>query len=71
MKEIAKIFVLIGIIFVTTGFLLYHNIKVPFFGKLPGDIVIKREHVTFYFPLTTCILLSLILSVIFLFFTRK
>lgn len=36
--------------------------SIPWLGKLPGDIVIEREHVRFYFPLTTCILLSLLLS---------
>ncbi len=34
-------------------------------GRLPGDIVIEREHVTFYFPLVTCLLLSLLLSLVF------
>lgn len=38
--------------------------KIPFFGKLPGDIRIERKNFVFYFPLTTSILLSLILTII-------
>jgi len=68
---LGKFFILIGIILVGVGglFLLAH--KFPFIGKLPGDILIKKEHFCFYFPLTTCILISLILSIIFWLFSRR
>ncbi len=52
------------------GVLLLFSDKIPWLGRLPGDISIKRENFTFYFPLTTCILLSLLLSLIFSFFRK-
>ncbi len=45
--------------------------KVPGIGKLPGDILVKKENFTFYFPLTTSIVLSLILSLIFYLFNKR
>ncbi len=45
--------------------------KIPGVGKLPGDIFIKKENFSFYFPLTTCILLSIILSAIMYFLGKK
>lgn len=59
----AKLFIAIGIIVVIVGVLMLLNIKIPF-GKLPGDIVIKKENFTFAFPIVTCIIASLILSFI-------
>lgn len=57
----AKLFIAIGIIAVIVGVLMLLNIKIPF-GKLPGDIVIKKENFTFAFPIVTCIIASIILS---------
>ncbi len=45
--------------------------KIPGAGKLPGDILIKKENFTFYFPLTTCLLASAILSLILFLWQRK
>jgi hypothetical protein len=56
-----KMLMIIGGIILITGFLMQF-IKI---GKLPGDIVIKKENTTFYFPLMTSILLSVILSLVF------
>ena len=54
-------------------FLLLGNLsgKVPWIGRLPGDIYIQRGNWSFYFPLATSILLSVILTLIFSFFTRR
>ena len=60
----AKFFIVIGIIFIIIGILFLLNIKIPF-GKLPGDIVIKKENFTFAFPLMTSIIASVVLSFIF------
>ncbi len=57
----AKLFIAIGIIAVIVGVLMLLNIKIPF-GKLPGDIVIKKENFTFAFPIVTCIIASIVLS---------
>lgn len=57
----AKLLIAVGIITVIVGLLMLLNIKIPF-GKLPGDIVIKKENFTFAFPIVTCIIASIILS---------
>ena len=59
----AKLLIAVGIIAVIIGILMLLNIKLPF-GKLPGDIVIKKENFPFAFPIVTCIIASLILSFI-------
>ncbi|MDD5529454.1 MAG: DUF2905 domain-containing protein [bacterium] len=64
MLSISKIFILLGSIFIICGTLLFIFTK---FGleKLPGDIKIQHNNFTFYFPIVTCILLSVVLSLIF------
>ena len=57
----AKIIIILGIVLVAIGVVLLFIEKIPFLGKLPGDILIKKEHFTFYFPLTTSIIISLVL----------
>jgi Protein of unknown function (DUF2905) len=63
---VPKLLMIIGGIILIIGFLMQF-IKI---GKLPGDIVIKKENTTFYFPLMTSILLSVILSLVFYFIGR-
>ena len=57
----AKLLIAVGIIVVIVGVLMLLNIKIPF-GKLPGDIVIKKENFTFAFGVVTCIIASIVLS---------
>lgn len=59
----AKLLIAVGIIAVIIGILTLLNIKLPL-GKLPGDIVIKKENFTFAFPIVTCIIASIVLSFI-------
>lgn len=70
-ESFGKILIVIGIGFVALGglFLLFKH--VPFFGKLPGDILIEKKNFTFYFPLGTSIFLSILLSLILYFFFRR
>jgi hypothetical protein len=70
MSDLARILIVFGVILVAVGLALLLVPKIPGLGKLPGDIVIKRENFSFYFPLGTCILISLILSLIFWLFRR-
>lgn len=56
---------MIGLVILALGILLQLVGKVPGLGRLPGDIVIKRDGFVFYFPLATSILISIILSLIF------
>lgn len=64
MTEIGKILLIAGGIIVVVGLLLTFSNHIPFLGKLPGDIVIKKENFTFYFPLVTFLVLSIVLTVI-------
>jgi len=60
----AKIFIFIGVVFILIGLLLYFFKDFPLF-HLPGDIVIKKENFVFYFPITSSIIISVVLSFIF------
>lgn len=64
MAPIGKMLVMLGGIIVAAGVLLLVFDKIPYIGKLPGDISIKKDNFQFYFPLTTSILLSIVLSLI-------
>ncbi|OGX27728.1 MAG: hypothetical protein A2787_07545 [Omnitrophica WOR_2 bacterium RIFCSPHIGHO2_01_FULL_48_9] len=71
MGDFAKILIFFGIVLIVVGGVLLLLGKIPGFGKLPGDILIKRENFTFYFPLTTSILISIIISLVLFFFNRR
>ncbi|TCT27107.1 DUF2905 family protein [Melghiribacillus thermohalophilus] len=64
MMEFGKLFILLGIVFIVIG-LVWSLI-----GKLPGDFVFKKGNVTFYFPIMTSIVISIVLSLIFYFISR-
>lgn len=65
-QQTAKIFIVIGAVVIAIGLLFYFfGNKLSWLGKLPGDIRIEKENFSFYFPLTTCILLSLLVTLIF------
>ncbi len=64
MGETAKILIMLGAVLIAIGLALLLFSKTPFPGRLPGDFVIKREHFTFYFPLATGIIISIIVSLI-------
>jgi len=64
MGETAKIIIVIGVVLVIVGLVMLFLQKAPFPGKLPGDIVIKKENFTFYFPFATSIIISIIVSLI-------
>ena len=65
----ARFLVVLGLILLLAG-LLWPYLSQIGMGRLPGDIVIKRENVTVYFPLMTCLLISLLFSAIFWIFNR-
>jgi hypothetical protein len=62
-----RILILFGIILVAAGILFIFSDKIPWLGRLPGDICIRRQNTVFYFPLGTSILISVILSIILFF----
>ena len=60
---IQKILIIIGVLFILVG-LLYPFLRDIGLGRLPGDFVIKKENSSFYFPIVTCIVVSVIISLI-------
>ena len=70
MPELGKFLVIIGIAIVVLGIILWSGIGAGFLGKLPGDIRIERGSSVFYFPIVTCIIISIVLSLIFSLFRR-
>jgi len=64
-QHIGKFLILLGLLISAIGGLLLLSGKVPWIGRLPDDILIQKKNFTFYFPLATSILLSLILTLLF------
>jgi len=71
LQEIGKTLIIFGIILIVAGIILTFFQRVPFLGRLPGDILLQKKNFTFYFPLATSILLSIIISLIIRLFSRK
>jgi hypothetical protein len=70
MSGLGKTLILIGVVLVVVGALFSLAGKLPWLGQLPGDITIQRERFSFYFPLTTCIVISVVISLV-LYFLRR
>jgi len=71
LRELGSALLLLGGLLVLSGAFFYFGGKLPFrLGRLPGDIVHRGEHTTFYFPVVTCLLLSAALSLLFWLFSH-
>ena len=70
MAGLGKTLIYLGLLLVAVGLVLSLAGKLPWLGHLPGDISIERERFSFYFPLATCILISVIVSLVLYFFRR-
>lgn len=70
MAGLGKSLIILGIIIFAFGIIIVFVGKIPWLGRLPGDIHIKRDNFIFYFPLVTCILLSVLISLIFWLFKK-
>ncbi|GBD25014.1 hypothetical protein HRbin30_00328 [bacterium HR30] len=70
MSELGRFLIVVGIVLVGLGLLLSLAGKVPWLGRLPGDIYYKTDHVTIYFPLMTSIVISLVLTLLLYLFRR-
>jgi hypothetical protein len=66
-----KLLILVGIILIVIGAAVVVVDRVPWLGRLPGDIYIERRHFTFFFPITTSILVSAILSLLLYIVSRR
>jgi hypothetical protein len=70
-QHIGKFLIIMGVVIAAIGGLLMFSGKIPWLGRLPGDIVIQRKNFTFYFPLATSILISILLTIIFWIIGRR
>ncbi len=70
MPAIGKMFIVLGIILIVVGIAFLFGDKIPYIGKLPGDIYIKKERFSFYFPITTSIIISITLTILFSIFRK-
>lgn len=71
MDSFAKLLIVFGVILAAVGGLMLFIGNVPYIGRLPGDIFVQRKNFSFYFPLTTSILLSIVLTLLFSLFSRR
>ena len=67
---LGKMLILLGVFIILMGLLLLLGEKIPWIGRLPGDIIIRKKNFTFYFPLATSILISIILTLLFMLFRK-
>ena len=71
MSDMAKVLIIVGIALIMSGLFLHMFGKIPWIGRLPGDILIKKENFTLYIPITTCLLISAMVSLLFILWNRK
>ena len=71
LRDLGRTLLILGGLLALAGALFYFGSKLPFrLGRLPGDIVHRGEHTTFYFPIVTCLVLSLALSILLWLFSH-
>ncbi|MGI8783286.1 MAG: DUF2905 family protein [Acidobacteriota bacterium] len=70
MIEIGKLLIISGIVLLVAGAVFYFGGSLLGLGRLPGDLAFRRGNFSFYFPIVTCLLLSLLLSLLFYLFRR-
>jgi len=64
MESLGKILLIVGGIIIILGLILVFSNHIPFIGKLPGDIFVKKDGFSFYFPIVTLLILSILITVI-------
>jgi Protein of unknown function (DUF2905) len=70
-QEFGRGLILLGVLLIVIGGLFLLAGRIPWLGRLPGDIVVERRNFSFYFPLATSVILSVVLSLLFWLFTRR
>lgn len=71
LQQIGRLLVFAGLVCAAVGALIFFAGKIPGLGRLPGDIIVQRKNFTFYFPLATSILISLVLTLLFWLLGRR
>jgi hypothetical protein len=71
LRELGRALLFLGVLIAIVGAFLYFHGRLPFrLGRLPGDIVHRGEHTTLYFPIVTCLVVSVVLSFLFWLFSQ-
>ena len=70
LTDLGKILILFGVLLAVVGVVLHFAGRIPWLGRLPGDILIRRDNFTFYFPLATSVVVSAVLSLLLYLFRR-
>jgi formate hydrogenlyase subunit 3/multisubunit Na+/H+ antiporter MnhD subunit len=70
MPEIGRTLIILGIVIIVLGVLFTFGGKIPWLGHLPGDLHLERGRFSFYFPITTCIVISVVISLVLYLFRR-
>jgi hypothetical protein len=70
MRDLGKMLMIIGAVALVLGAVLWSGMAPKWLGRLPGDIRIEREHSAFYFPIVTCVIISIVLSLLLSIFRR-
>lgn len=70
-SSLGKMLIVIGVVIVLVGVVLIYGAKIPWIGRLPGDFSYKGKNFTFYFPLGTSILISIVLTLILWLISRR
>ena len=65
-----RVLIVIGLVIAGIGFVMVFAGKIPWLGRLPGDITLRRDNFTFYFPIVTCLVISVLLSLLFWLFRK-
>jgi hypothetical protein len=71
MSDLGRVLVIFGLVVVVAGLVMMFADKIPFLGRLPGDIVVRRKNFTLYLPIVTMLLVSVVLTILLNVFTRK
>ncbi len=69
--SLGKTLMIFGAVLLVVGAVLYLGGKLPWLGRLPGDIHVEKENFSFYFPVVTCIIISVVLTIVLNLFSRR
>jgi formate hydrogenlyase subunit 3/multisubunit Na+/H+ antiporter MnhD subunit len=70
MPEFGRTLIILGIAIIALGVLFTFGGRIPWLGHLPGDIYVQRDRFSFYFPITTCVVISILISLVLYLFRR-
>lgn len=71
MSEFGRLLIVLGLAAVAVGVIMLFLPRIPWLARLPGDIMVQRERFTFYFPLATSIIVSIVLTLLLNLFFRR